>query len=246
MKTIFSTPATKPVSASLLSVKRIALLMLLSAASAGTAFAQTETETVVVTQEEQRSPNDFRKYLQFGLKGGLNYSNVYNTKGEQFDANPAVGFVGGAFVMIPIGKLMGIQPEFLISQKGFSATGQILGSPYDFERTTTYLDVPIFFMLKPDGMVSFLAGPQYSYLLKKRDVFTNALTTVEQEQEFENDNVRKNILALVGGVDINMQHLVVGARAGIDLLRNNGDGTSTTPEYKNAWVQVTLGYRFFN
>lgn len=243
MKNHFSNVSGKPSGFTCTSsLKRAGLLVLLTGFCASTAFAQTE----IVTIQEQSAPRtDFRKYLQFGLKGGLNYSNVYNSRGESFDANPNVGFAGGAFVVIPIGQLMGIQPEVLLSQKGFTGTGQILGAPYEFERTTTYLDIPVFFMLKPAGMFTFLAGPQYSYLLKKRDVFTNATSTVAQEQEFENDNVRKNTLALVGGIDINMEHLVIGARAGMDLFRNNGDGTSTTPEYKNAWFQVTLGYRFY-
>jgi hypothetical protein len=44
---------------------------------------------------------------------------------------------------------------------------------------------------------------------------------------------------------VNLDHTVIGARAGWDLSNNNGNGTSSTPRYKNAWVQATVGYRFF-
>jgi len=95
--------------------------------------------------------------------------------------------------------------------------------------------------LKPSGYFTILAGPQYSFLLKQKDVFAN----VAQEQEFDNDNIRKNILCFLGGFDININHIVFGARAGWDIQNNNGDGTSTNPRYKNVWYQGTLGIRFY-
>ena len=192
----------------------------------------------------QENGTDSRNKLQFGLKAGANLSNVYDTKGEEFNADPKIGFVTGAFITIPIGKYLGIQPEILFSQKGFKASGRILGYNYEFTRTTNFIDVPLLFSLKPSGNVSFLAGPQYSYLVKQKDVFADASSSIEQEQEFKNDNVRKNILCFLGGMDINLNQLALGARVGFDVLNNNGDGTSTTPRYKNVWFQATLGFMF--
>lgn len=192
----------------------------------------------------QENGTDSRNKLQFGLKAGANLSNVYDTKGEEFNADPKIGFVTGAFITIPIGKYLGIQPEILFSQKGFKARGRILGLDYEFTRTTNYIDVPLLFSLKPSGNVSFLAGPQYSYLVKQKDVFADGSSSIEQEQEFKNENVRKNILCFLGGMDINLNQLALGARVGFDVLNNNGDGTSTTPRYKNVWFQATLGFMF--
>jgi hypothetical protein len=193
----------------------------------------------------QENTNDFRDQFTFGLKAGANYSNVYSTNGDAFVADPKFGFAAGGFVAIPIGKLLGVQPELLFSQKGFQATGVILGSTYKFTRTTNYIDVPIFFSLKPCEFLTIMAGPQYSYLIKRTDVFGNASTSIEQQTVFENDNIRKNTLCFVGGGDINLKHVVFGARVGWDLMNNNGDGTSGTPSYKNVWYQATIGYRFY-
>jgi hypothetical protein len=38
---------------------------------------------------------------------------------------------------------------------------------------------------------------------------------------------------------------VLSARSGWDVQRNNGDGTSSIPRYKNVWFQATIGYRFY-
>ncbi|HWY37824.1 MAG TPA: porin family protein [Bacteroidia bacterium] len=196
-------------------------------------------------ENDKDNKTDFRNRLLFGLKAGANYSNVYDSQGESFQASPKFGLAAGAFLAIPIGKYLGIQPEVLFSQKGFQATGRILGGSYDLTRTTDYIDVPLLFAFKPSEFFTLLAGPQYSYLLKQTDVFTNGTTSAAQETEFENNNVRKNTLCLAAGIDITMKHIVIGARAAWDIQNNNGDGTSTTPRYKNAWYQVTLGYRFF-
>lgn len=189
----------------------------------------------------QDSSSDLRNNLQFGLKAGVNLSNVYDSKDQEFNADLKVGFAAGAFLAIPIGKYIGFQPEILFSQKGYKASGTFLTIPYEFTHTTNYIDVPLLFALKPSALVTLLAGPDYSFLVKQKDVFTGGGFTSTQEQEFEND---KSVLCFIGGIDINLDQFVLGARAGWDLQNNNGDGTSTNPRYKNVWYQATLGFRF--
>ena len=179
-----------------------------------------------------------------GAKAGLNLSNVYDTKGDAFNADAKFGFAIGAFATIPFGNLIAFQPEVLISQKGFQGTGFILGSTYSLVRTTTYLDFPLLFAIRPTQFLTFLMGPQYSFLLNQKDVFGSATTTIEQETEFKNDIIRKNTLCFTGGLDINLNKLILSGRMGWDLLANNGSGGSETPRYKNFWYQATIGYRF--
>ena len=202
------------------------------------------TVTVITNSYAQENITDFRDKLMFGLKIGANYSNVYDARGEAFVASPKLGLAAGAFLAIPIGPYLGIQPEVLFSQKGFQATGTLLGSTYNLTRTTSYIDVPLLFSFKPSEFLNLVAGPQYSYLVKQNDVFANATTSIDTEKEFQNDNVRKNTFCFLGGLDLTIKHFVLGARVGWDIQNNNGDGTSTTPRYKNVWYQGTLGWRF--
>lgn len=193
----------------------------------------------------QNSFNDSRKSIQVGLKIGANLSNIYDSEDENFTADSKLGLAGGAFVSIPIGTFLGIQPEFLFSQKGYKGSGSILGSKYTYSRTSNFIDVPLLLAIKPISALTILAGPQFSYLLKETYKFDSDVININNEQDFENDNIRKNLLCFVGGIDINLSQLVIGARVGFDLQNNNGDGTSTTPRYKNIWYQGTLGYRLF-
>ncbi len=196
-----------------------------------------------INLSEAQMSDDTRKKFQFGLKIGSNYSNIYDSDGESFDAEGKFGLAGGIFIAIPIGKFLGVQPEILFSQKGYKQTGAFLGSTYELTRTTDYVDIPLLLSIKPVNFLTIQLGPQFSFLTKRKDVFKNALATIEQENEFKNDNIRKNTLCAVGGIDINVRRLVIGARAGWDIQDNNGDGSSTNPRYKNAWVQATLGFR---
>jgi len=182
--------------------------------------------------------------LSIGVKAGANLSNIYDSEGEDFEADSKLGFAAGAFLSIPIGTFLGVQPELMFSQRGLRGSGTILFSDYTFVRTTNYIDVPLLLAIKPIPEFTLLVGPQYSYLISQSYEFNNEFINIDQQEEFENENIRKNILCITGGFDVNLNNLVLGARAGWDLLDNNGDGTSTTPRYKNMWAQATIGYRF--
>lgn len=196
---------------------------------------------MVMIVNAQNEAMDTREKLTFGGKIGLNIANVWDAQGQEFTADSKLGFAGGAFLSIPIGKYLGFQPEVLLSQKGFQGSGVLLLTPYSFTRTTTYIDIPLQLQFKPSEFIYILLGPQYSYLTRQRDVYTLGKNATDQEQEFKNENIRKNILGFVIGLDVNVKHIVISGRSGWDFQTNNGNGTSQTPRYKNQWLQLTIG-----
>ena len=191
----------------------------------------------------QNTDIDPRERLTFGVKAGINYSNVWDKQGQEFQADPIVGFAGGVFVLIPVGMFAGIQPEFLISQKGFQGSGTLLGSQYSFSRVTTFIDIPVLFEIKPAPFLFIVLGPQYSFLLTEKNEYTFGANSTVQQQEFDNDNVRNGIFGFTAGIDINIQHIVISGRACWDLQKNNSNGSNYTPRYNNQWLQFTLGYK---
>lgn len=198
--------------------------------------------TVVVALE--RTSPDPRDRFYIGLKGGFCFASVYDTERENFDADIKPGFAGGVFISIPIGSFLGIQPELLFAQKGFKARGTLLDNPYRLTRTTYFIDVPLFIAMKPAPFITLLVGPQFSYLFRQRDEFEGNAENSVVEEEFRNDNIRKNILCFTGGFDFNLNRIIIGARAGLDVLNNIDDNISSTPRYKNVWMQAALGVRF--
>lgn len=199
----------------------------------------------VATENSTPGSRAAKRKIVFGIKAGVNRSNVYDENGTDFVADAKTGFAGGAFLAIPLGSFLGFQPEVLLSQKGFKASGTMLNQPYAVTRTTTYIDVPLQLQLKPFRFLSLYGGVQYSYLLNQSDKFKFGSNSVEQDQQFKNDNIRKNIFGAVTGLDINIRHVVLSGRAGWDIRANHGDGSSTTPRYKNLWLQATIGFRIY-
>jgi hypothetical protein len=185
-----------------------------------------------------------RDDLHAGIKAGLNNSNVYDEQGDHFVAKGKFGFVAGGFIAIPLGTVIGFQPELLFSQKGFDGSGQIAGSTYSFTRTSNFLDVPLQLQIKPSSKFSFLGGLVYSYLLSTKDVFSNSQISITDEDQIRNGNIRKNIMGVTLGADLNLDPVVISGRLGWDLIANHGDGTSNNPRYKNQWGQVTVGFLF--
>lgn len=187
---------------------------------------------------------DYGKVPSIGIKVGANLSNVYDSQGDEFQADAKLGLAAGAFLTLPITTFIGIQPEILFSQKGYRGSGSVLGSDYSFRRTTNYIDVPILLAVRTCNYFTLLAGPQYSFLISQNYSFKSDIIDISQDEQFENENLRKNTLCVTGGFDVNLNKLVLSARAGWDFLSNKGDGSSTTPRYKNMWYQATVGYRF--
>ena len=188
--------------------------------------------------------DDMREKFNFGLKAGINVSNIWDTEAEDFSADPKLGFAGGAFVTIPLGRLFAIQPEVMFVQKGFKGSGSVLTIPYEVTRTTNYLEIPVLFAVRPADFISIYAGPQVSFLLSQKDKLSFGNNTIQDEEQFKNDNWRKNTLGLHLGLDFNIKHFVISPRATLDFQDNKGDGTSVDPRYKNFAIQLTVGYRF--
>jgi hypothetical protein len=197
-----------------------------------------------ITATAQESEKyDRREKFTVGFRAGANLSNVWDSEGEDFDADAKLGFAGGVFVGIPIGRYIGIQPEVLFSQKGFQASGTLLGTSYSYRKTTNWIDIPIQFQLKPLPFLTVLVGPQISFQVSERNEYTFGSNSTAQEEQFDNDNIRKNMLGIATGFDINIYHVVVSGRACWDFQSNRGDGTSSTPRYRNQFVQLTIGFK---
>lgn len=194
--------------------------------------------------QAQKEDSDSREDLFFGIKAGLNSSDVFEKTGPYFSQDSKLGFAGGVFLSIPVGKYLGVHPEVLFSQKGFTSKSNAPENSYDFSRTTNFLDIPIMAEFKPVKYVTIMGGPQYSYLMRQYDVYKRGTTILAQEEQFKTDNIRKNIFGAIVGLDINIARYVFSGRYSFDMQHNNGDGTYTIPRYKNSCLQVTAGFRF--
>ncbi|RZK59143.1 MAG: PorT family protein [Pedobacter sp.] len=183
------------------------------------------------------------KAIRFGVKAGANYSNIIKDDGNNdFKTDYLVGYHAGVTLDIKLLENLAFTPELLYSTKGYKLTSTF----GEFTQRTSFIDLPILASIRVGGGLNLVAGPQVSFLLSTDNKFENGFGTAQQTLvEDESDRFKKS---LVGGVigfryDINSQFGING-RYALDFQKNNENGSTTTPEFKNQVFQLGLGIKF--
>ena len=145
---------------------------------------------------------------KFGIKGGLNYSNLSGDLTTEEANQSKVGFLGGIVANFPLSSdnFISIQPELLYSQKGYQFRDDevnIGGATYRFKgkRNFNYLDLPVLLKVNA-GPIFFEGGPQASYLLGIRDNTERELNGNDDKTwaKVEKDNLAELEIGYVAGL----------------------------------------------
>ncbi|TDG37104.1 PorT family protein [Pedobacter changchengzhani] len=183
------------------------------------------------------------KPITVGIKAGANFSNIIKNDGNNnFKTKYLTGFNAGVTVDVKILDVLAFTPELLYSTKGY----KLESSFGDFTQTTSFIELPLLATVKLAGGLNLVAGPQVSFLLSTKNKFDgNFLQAQQTNVENDADRFKKS---LVGGVigfryDINNK-VGINGRYALDFQKNNENGTSNTPEYKNQVFQIGLGLKF--
>ncbi|MBU0696781.1 MAG: PorT family protein [Bacteroidetes bacterium] len=187
-----------------------------------------------------------QKGPSFGIKGGLSFSNIIKTDDSNFKTNYQTGFNAGAFLTIPIVDRLAFQPELMFSQKGYkSDRSGILGSG-TLTQTTNWIEIPILAKVEAAKGFSIYLGPEVSFLTKTTNKYDGTFSSSQKTTyESDADKFKKSILGGVLGVGIDLSNkLSLNGRYALDFQKNNEDGTTSTPAFKNQVWQVGLGIKF--
>lgn len=146
----------------------------------------------------------------FGIKGGVNYSNL-KTKDDLTNENSILGYQAGIFARI--GGSMYVQPEIYIGTKGNEYTGiQTNGSITDVKGNIkfTTLDIPLLIGTKigiSKLNLRFMGGPIISFILDENNSLGAAYNQVTDFGNYKNQT-----LGLQAGAGIDLGNLTIDAR----------------------------------
>ncbi|MBA2250463.1 MAG: PorT family protein [Chitinophagaceae bacterium] len=117
----------------------------------------------------------------FGVKAGLsetgirgdastNFNNLLSNTNGILTTQDQTGFFAGAFVNLPVGDVLSLEPGIYYSQKGYQLHGALdikglgfLGANAKASLKLEYVDIPVLLKMNFNGLQLF-AGPQFSYL----------------------------------------------------------------------------------
>lgn len=174
----------------------------------------------------------FAQHFELGVKAGANISNFTGaSNSSDLKAKTLIGFHGGGFVSLFLGNIVAIQPEVLFSTQG--AKLEQTGGNTDYK--LDYINVPVMIKVRAPGGFYVEAGPQIGFKIHETHYGTSE------------DFAKSTDFSIAGGLGYHSPiGLGIGARytAGISKLGNVS--SSSTPDWKNGVIQISIFYTIFN
>jgi hypothetical protein len=212
------------------------LLTVLSIVTISAAAYAQQTQTAM---ENKPTP-------KFGIKGGLNLTNLYVKDVKDENIKPGLNI--GVFAKLPVSKYFSIQPELLYSMKGaqLNYNNILLGSgKYRFN--LNYLELPIAAVINVTKNFNIHAGPYAAFLLAAnvKDVDKNG--NINGAVELNKDNFQSVDYGLFGGVAFDIGNVTMGARYSYGLKEIGKSGSlsgNLTNDSKNNAISFYIGFGF--
>ncbi len=193
----------------------------------------------------------------FGLKAGLNFSNMLNknddvTYSDDYKMNP--GFHFGATVDVPLINFLSFESGLFCTTKGMKYELEVMEANITATTNLFYLDVPL--TLKASyglgGIKVFgNVGPYFDFGLsgkiKATAEYQGEKTTEKEDVKWGNDEEEDNLkrldmgLTFGGGVEINSIMIGISYDLGLSNISPSQDNGT---KIKNRVLKFSVGYRF--
>jgi hypothetical protein len=171
------------------------------------------------------------QFFSLGAKGGVN---IFKISGQSFSQQFRFGYTLGGFAELNFSKKWGLQPELMWSQTNTQTTNDfnmIYGGVTGQDISLNYISIPILLTYRPIPMLSFQAGPQYGILISQNsNLFDNGTNA------FKNGD-----FSIVAGAQLNLGHLVAGARYMVGVSNINDIDNQDT--WKSQGFQLYIGIK---
>lgn len=185
--------------------------------------------------------------LRFGIKGGLNVSNMY-TKDVQTN-NTLMGFNAGLFLKVPITSVLAFQPELLYSMKGSELTyNSFITGKASF--SLNYIEMPLLAVFNLTENFNIHGGVYLASLTSVK--ITNKSTTdlINFESELKKSDFEMYDYGFVAGAGLDFNKISLGVRYEYGMKpvgkeRSFLGQSYRIPDARNSTIQVYLSVSIF-
>jgi hypothetical protein len=199
-----------------------------------------------VKAQEQQTSNESALSTKFGIKGGLNLTNLHaNNFG---DNHLKAGFNAGIFAKIPVTPGFSIQPELLYSVKGNKTdyTNFVEGSG-EYRFNLGYLELPLLAVVNLAKNFSIHGGGYAAYLTNADIKDVNNDGNVQGITDLNANDFNRWDFGLAGGAAFDIENFTIGARYnyGLTAIGKSGNLSNTVlGNAKNNGLTIYIGFGF--
>lgn len=196
--------------------------------------------------QEQQTPSETSLSPKFGIKAGVNLTNMYVQ--DVSDENMKVGFNAGFFAKLPITRGFSIQPELLYTSKGAKETyDNFIQGEGEYRFNLNYIELPVLAVINLAKNFNVHVGPYVAYLadVNIKDLEDNG--TINEISDLDTDNFKRIDYGVVGGLGIDISNFTLGARYSYGLREIGESGSLSgelTKDSKNSVISLYIGFGF--
>jgi hypothetical protein len=203
------------------------------------------TATHAFAQEQQTSSENSLS-PKFGIKGGVNLTNMYVN--DVSDENMKVGFNAGFFAKLPVAKGFSIQPELLYTSKGAKETyDNFIEGTGEYRFNLNYIELPVLAVINVAKNFNLHVGPYISYLAAVNIKDLKDDGTIDEITELNAENFNRFDYGVAGGLGIDISNFTLGARYSYGFREIGKSGSLSgelTKDSKNNAISLYIGFGF--
>ncbi|MCV9929731.1 PorT family protein [Flavobacterium sp. LS1R49] len=169
--------------------------------------------------------------VHLGAKAGVNLNKL---DGKNFNSNFELGYQLGGFATVNFTDFLGVQGELLFNQTNTKVADNyrdVFNSAFKKGKTLNYISVPVLLRLNSEGLITVVAGPQFSFLASGNQ------SVLENGKKL----FKKTDFAFIAGAEINIKPLTVYAR----YIWGFSDVSNFGGKANSQQIQAGLSLRLF-
>ncbi|MFV8326488.1 porin family protein [Flavobacterium sp. ZS1P14] len=182
---------------------------------------------------------------KFGIKGGVNFSNLYTDNVD--DNNVLTGFNVGLYAKVPLANNISLQPEIAYTGKGAELVynNALVSGTAQFK--LDYIEVPLLLVVNVTKNFNIHAGPYAAYLISGKTTDKSDNGNYNFEDNINTDDFNRFDAGLAGGVGLDFEPVSFGVRYNYGLTKIGKDNSSngfTSPDAKNSVLSFYAAFSF--
>ncbi|SEG26032.1 porin family protein [Flavobacterium urumqiense] len=182
---------------------------------------------------------------KFGVKGGVNFSNLYTDNAD--DENVLTGFNIGLYAKVPVTNSISIQPEVYYTGKGAEVVYNNVFASGTAKFKLNYIEVPVMLVANVTKNFNVQVGPYAGYLISGKT--TNESGTYNFQDNINTDDFNKIDAGVAAGLGFDLETVSFGVRYNYGLTKvgkeRNYSGTNYTfPDGKNSVLSFYGAFSF--